>query len=485
LNRTETLGTSSGALTRGLGKGMVAGLDSLRAQEPALLAQGSIGPEQMTALRAAAYDTFRTSCPLGPQCQLSNYPQEIQTFFDAWISQELADLERKASLVSDQQQLDVMRLQAQQLSDDLNGAQSTARLLQTIPQLVVDDIGTLLVQKNTDDLVSVMVGELYPIVDLRVPSALKSFDPALLNQLVGIGSTHLDWTGDLQTWSSTIFNTSQDITSKMNLAMLDEPAPDDRIIMLGYPNPAGIDFITGAWPRVEAQRYTALWNALNDPTQSTITLQMLPSDIWSAAGGSDILPCSDATPVVTALDVYMVRPGQFEDYSGMVIPMKIGPNLEFPSVGLDKWYRLDNDDWLNQATDLQSGEATDVLTKFTAKTAATATPLYRVGNGLSPFTTFTLSKAPLVNVVNNVVPPAVNATELVFMVRVSSLVTSGLNLAPMCVPGGSSGLGSSPPSASGTPPPGGGGVQQPPAGPRPPGGGGNPVTPGDPPPSGA
>ena len=441
INQTQPLGS----ITVQLGKGMSKALSDLRAQEPALLAQGRIGPEQMTSLRANAYDDLRTSCSdtNGSNCSLSFYPPQIQTFFDTWISKELANIERKADLLSNQRQLEVLRLQGKQLSDDLNSAQSQARLLLLVPDVILKDLATHVLQTSTRNVLNLMIGELFPIIDLRAPGTLSDalLDPSFLDQLVGRGSLqHLDWSGDLTVWISTAASATSNITQALQHTINNQVTPVDGFIALGFFNPnyvapPGVQATPGSWNHVSPQRAKAVWDAFADSTKTTFSIQLLPSDIWSASGGTDVLVCSEATPVITAFEVYMVRPGQFENYEPLQLPMQIDGNLEFPSVSQDKFYRLSNPDWLNQGIQVQSGEAegtNGMLSLVSAKMSGTATPLYRAGNGLSPFTKFDITIGGLITQPNGKNPPVVNASELVLVFRVQSRNVAGLHLAPMC-----------------------------------------------------
>ncbi|HEY2029747.1 MAG TPA: hypothetical protein VGH20_11125 [Myxococcales bacterium] len=432
LTVTAVQTTPFGATAQALGKGMSTALSNLRSQMPALLAQGVIGPEQMTALRAAAYDTLRTSCnATGANCTLSFYPPEIQTFFDGWIAQELAHLERASQLQADQRQFAVMQLQAKQLADDLNGAQAAARLYQTIPDHILADLGTELLQSDSQELRDVMVSEVFPIVDLKYPGALAVFDSSVLGQLVGVGTLpHLDWAGDLTTWSRAVASTTTEITNKVTQTVLNQPPPVDAILALGFPNPANPS-LSGGWTQVSALRAQDLWNQLNDPTSNLLALQMLPTDIWQASGGTDALLCSDSLPVITAMEVFMVRPGLPDKYQGVRMPMVLDNNMHFYAQGADKVYRLENSDWLSQGIEIQAGEATDAFTDFAQKSASTASPLYVAGNGLSPFTKFTIDKTQLVSQPAGVPAPVSGASELVVFFRVSAR-NSPVHLTPMC-----------------------------------------------------
>jgi hypothetical protein len=427
-----------------LGKGMAVSLDRLRNRVPALLEQGRIGPEQMSQLRAQGFDDLRTACvddPTQPptNCALSFYPPELQTFFSSWISKELANLERKADLRSDLRQLDIHALEAKQLADDLNNAQDQARLLQLEPGWILEDLGTHLLQEKTRKLLNQMIGEVYPIVDLRAPLTLNSdsLDTESLAELVGLGSfTQLDWTSDLADWSTVAASLSNNIAQTVHDTLFSQSLTD-TIIAVGFPNPDYPLPLAGSWNRVSPERAAAVWTSINDPAQTFFSVHLLPSDIWRPLGGTDVLACSTVTPVITAMEVYMVRPSMVDGYGGRSLPMQIDGNLEFPSPSVDKIYRLDNAEWLGQQIAVRSNPQAlvgdDALQQDAAALMGDNVGLpYRVGNGLSPFTTFDIGTGALSQSLAGEVPPAVGASELVLIFRVQARNGAALNLAPMC-----------------------------------------------------
>jgi hypothetical protein len=281
-----------------------------------------------------------------------------------------------------------------------------------------------------------MIADLYPIIDLKQPATLAALDTSILNQLLG-GST-TDWTGGLDTWTTATINASNNIVARLRDSLGNSPPQNDLIVALGFPNPVNPPQ-AGQWQRVTPERANTLWTAIAAKAPFA-TISVEPSDLFDVLpGASNVLFCNDAVPVITAMAIYMVRPGLQEAFPGRFVPFAIDDNLNFPDAAQLKNYQLDNADWLNQQIAVLTGEAEDTLqggvglqARFSAFTSESATPLYRAGNGLSPFTKFDINLAGITSSPFGGPAPADNATELVLALRVLARNVSGIHLAPMC-----------------------------------------------------
>jgi len=427
-----------GSLAKQLGNGMAQALTDLRAQQSLLLEQGRVGPQQMQFLRDQAFQDLSAACTTNPPCPLSAYPAEVLKFFETWVDKELATLERKVDVKSLERQIVLLDLQNQALSDDFNNAQGQARLLRLLPDWTLKDLDSQLpdLVKNTQSLLQLMIADLYPITDLKQPATLQGLDAATLNPLLGGPTT--DWTGGLDTWTTATINASNNIVAKLRDALANSPPQNDLIVAVGFPNPANPPQ-AGQWQRVQPERARALWSSIA-AKDAFATVSIQPSDIYDVLpGASNVLFCNVSAPVITAMAVYMVRPSAQEFFGGRFVPLAIDNNLNFPDAGQLKNYRLDNADWLNQQMAVLTGEAEDSQSgtigmqhQFAAFAADTATPLYRVGNGLSPFTKFDIHLDGITTSPFGGPAPADGATELVLVFRVQARNVSGIHLAPMC-----------------------------------------------------
>jgi hypothetical protein len=424
-----------GTVAAQLGQGMATALADLRDQQGLLLEQGRVGPQQMTELRDQAFVDLVLAC--GTNCSgVSYYPPEVLRLFEAWVSKSLATIERKVDARALEREIALIELQHAALAHDYKNLNDQARLLALIPTWLLKDLGTHILESNTQSLLDLLVADLYPIIDLRQPTTLQNVDPTLLNVLLGSqpDSTGqlLDWTGNLVSWANAAASASDNVVARLQDALLNSPPLNDRLLILGIPNPA-FPVRTGNWQQVTPERAQAVWDAIA-AAAPLVSVPLYVTDLYSMVAGSthDML-CNEAEPVITAVGLYMIRPGSFEQYSGLTIPVSADRNVHFTDVGVVKGYRIDNDDWLSLGARLMSGSETvsTIEADLVRLMADSATPLYRVGNGLSPFTQLDIA-LPGITSAPSGPPPALGASELLIAFRAATRQVASVHLQPMC-----------------------------------------------------
>jgi len=438
LDRLRPFGSISGAL----GQAMAKALTDLREQEAALLQQGRVGPQQMASLRDQAYVDLLAAC--GNACagaaNYNYYPAAVLKVFESWLSSELAIIEAKTAARATERELELLVLADAALAHDLANLKDSARLLTLVSTWVLKDLDTHMLQSTTQHLMDTLMADLYPIIDIRQPGTLKTLDPLLLKILLGsapyipqgqVTGYVLDWTGNLHDWTGALANASNNIVARLR-DQLRDTLFNDRIVAVGIPNPYDVPIGgRGNWQAVSWTQALTVWDAINAGEKS-VTISLGPTDLYrSVAGATDVLPCSDAEPVITAMMLYMVRSSTGDPYSGLTVDFAVDRTLPFATVGGEKFYRIENDDWRFQALGIAAGNSTDMLQAVKAYMADMATPVYRVANGLSPFTDFDISIANLVSAPDGN-PPAATATELVLVFRVQSRNVASVRLPPVC-----------------------------------------------------
>jgi hypothetical protein len=437
---------SIGTVSEPLGKGMATALGHLRDQQAVLLEQGSVGPQQMQALYELAYADLRAAC--GTNCSdLSYYPADLLKFFGTWVSKELATIEQKVEARALERQVVLTGMQTAALANDIQNLNEQARLLRLIPTWLLKDLDTELLQSSTQSLLELLVADLYPIVDLRAPATLQTLDQSLLSALLGPTLTLVrdagdagDWTGSLVDWSDAAVEVSKNIVERLEEAQGDSLI-NDRIVLVGIPNPRAATH-DGNWQRVAPERARVIWDDIANK-KKFITVGIEPSDLYPLESGANHhLYCSEAVPVITAMAIYMVRPGATEVFAGQRAEISVDRQLKYPDVGVLKSYRIDNDNWLNQSVAVLAGDwggsslegPTGPEAAVARLTADTATPLYRTMNGLSPFTHFDISLDGIAAVKSGPAP-ADSASEMVIAFRLQTRNSSKLKLDPMCPDG--------------------------------------------------
>lgn len=444
--------TPFGSVAQELGNAMGTALTQLRARQGLLIEQGRVGPHQMAELRDMAYVSLTKACGVG--CSLmSHYPAEVLRLFDAWISKELASIERKVDARTVSRELLLIQLDHAALANDLGKAGEQARLLRLIPTWILKDLGTQLMQEKARVLLDQLVGDLYPIVDLRTPGVLDALagnvvarcalDALLGKQPIGCPVAP-DWTGDVVDWSQKAADAAGAILGAVIPFEARLPALQDRIIALGIPDPAlGSSPPSGRWQRVSPERAAVVWDALRAARAAApsgpnpfVSISVEPTDLYPMYWWStDVLGCSDATPLITGMAIFMVRPtvDGGPDFAGLYTPVSVGPNLVFPAAKELKNYRVDNPDWLSQFVRVTAGQPNELDHRAGLVLGDTATPRERAGFGLSPFAKFDISLGAIAHAPTYPAPMD-DATEMVIVFRVLAANVSSESrvLQPMC-----------------------------------------------------
>src|SRR6266496_1872154 len=265
----------------------------------------------------------------GTSCSgVSYYPPELLKFFDAWVSKELATIERKVDARTLERELVMSELQDAALAHDVQNLNDQARLLTLIPTWLLRDLDTQILQSNTQSLLALLIADLYPIIDIKQPATLQNLDSNLLNALLGPPQ---DWTGNLVDWTNAAALASNNIVARLRDSLGNSPPLNDRILALGIPNPLAPTPLPGRWQRVTPERAQAVWDAIA-ARAPFVSISIGPSDLYSMYPWStDVMLCNESVPVITAMAIYMVRPlTDGTEFPGLYVPVSIDRNLSFP-----------------------------------------------------------------------------------------------------------------------------------------------------------
>lgn len=427
--------TPTGTLVKNLGQGMGAALADLRSKQGFLLEQGRIGPQQMAELKSAAYTKLVSACGESRCTSFSYYPEALRTFFETWLDKELAALERRVDVRTIERQLELIRIQLAGLANDLENAEDQAGLLVLIPTWLLKDLDTVLLEANTTQLLNIMLGDVHPIVEIKYPSTFERIDAAQLGRM-----TSLDWTSNLvDSWAPLAADLASNILTELGTARAGEVDGQfkEAFLALGIPrDPANP-------PRTNLQRMAAeqaakVWTAI-DNQEPSVSITISPSDLYSKGSSfRDVLSCYQAAPVITAMALYLVRPGDAGDnpFSGLGSDVSINPIARFPDIGGEKDYRIAVDGLLHPRVPILTGNVSiEVMNDTFAENAdESANPRNLAGNGISPFTQFDIQLGPIWDKGVETKAPADGAVEMVLMFRVRYRETNYLSLAPMCPP---------------------------------------------------
>jgi hypothetical protein len=139
------------------------------------------------------------------------------------------------------------------------------------------------------------------------------------------------------------------------------------------------------WRSVDLERAQEVWSAFAAGAPATFTVT--PQDLYDPHGGSGLLTCYDAAPVVQNMALYVVHQNGFElDKLASRPALTIGAQLDFPTAAGELQYALADSDWLFTGISLLGGYENAAI-------ADTMSTKSSVGQGLSPFTSFTIDFA--------------------------------------------------------------------------------------------
>ena len=146
------------------------------------------------------------------------------------------------------------------------------------------------------------------------------------------------------------------------------------------------------------------------------------------------MTCQSAVPIITSMAVLFagtIFPGADTLNGSMpVATLRMSPAFATPTIGGMEYYRVDDPAWLPGTIPVAYAQKGNELGAFATRTAA-----LKVGNGLSPFTDFTIDlntndpSRPKWQL-----PPAVDEVMLVLTVQWTNVPAPGLTWLPQCMP---------------------------------------------------
>jgi hypothetical protein len=181
-------GQSASVAAQNLARTMGSILASLRTQRDLYVAQGSVSATELTQLQNSAQDQLRAAC----NCNLSAFPDEVRGMFDAWLSSELAAIERATRIVAASRALDSLTLRLRALEGDLAGAQNASRLLSLLTIWELAHLAYPQLRGYADLLLELSNDEILPIMRILYPQALATLRATQMAQVEAVRT--LDWT---------------------------------------------------------------------------------------------------------------------------------------------------------------------------------------------------------------------------------------------------------------------------------------------------
>jgi hypothetical protein len=385
--------TPAGVHAETLAAAMQAALADLRQRTDELATRGSPTPGELGALRAQAYAHLATAHGE----DLARYPSVLRGYFDAWIERALASLERRALMHEIERAMALTAIELRSAADDLAQAGERARLVQLLPTWRLRNLSAHAIERELGELLDLTERHLYPVLYLRYPSALdalRTSHTAALDALLAA-----DFTAPVDETAARVRDLARALERVLATAEIGARAESPVYVAVAFPRPGAAEQggITPApeasrWRTVDPARSAQVWDQLH--IAGTVAFAVTPQDLYAASGGFGQLLCFETVPVIESMALFAV----FEDLaqanelnaSHLRAPASIDPWLTFPDGRGPHTYRMANGDWLPLAPRLLFGRDDQALAVFHTWAAEG-----RVGNGLSPLSTFTMDLSAL------------------------------------------------------------------------------------------
>ncbi|WP_224248002.1 hypothetical protein [Hyalangium gracile] len=420
----------AGQAAKALGKAMAQSMTDLRAATSAAVSQGRVTSSELSALRDAAsarlLTAFSQECP---GCQVSDMPPVFTALFNAHVSKELARLERLLQIHAVERALRTMMLDFQFLRDDLAAGEEKARLLRLLPLWNLRNLDGLMMREGLRSLTTLVTDYLYPVMDLRYPTAIASLKTApALDTLV-----RANWSADFPTLTTLAINAVSTIETKLADARLNDPTESHTLVALSFPRPNINNSNVSPWRKADSERSEALWAAL--ASQGKFTLKLTPEDLYTAVGGaSGLMQCNEGTPLLKTMAFFLVRPNQpsNDSLNSQMKRASVAWSDSFAFTGetVTKTYTMIDPLWLTGSPRILFGNGAQALERFELhETSKPEANQNITGDGLSPFGAMQVDMSDFFQQAPN---PLDAATELVVMLKVDKRAVLDVSQPQVC-----------------------------------------------------
>ncbi|WP_437779220.1 hypothetical protein [Sorangium sp. So ce1097] len=378
-----------GAAAEALGQAMAQAIAELRSSVPAKLAQGRISASELGALRDAArlklVTAFGETCP---GCEASQMPAVFHSLFEAFVSKELARVERLVQIYTLERAMESLLLEFQFLRDDLASGEEKARLLDLIPLWSLRNLDGQRLRESMRSLSGLVTDYLYPVMDLRYPTAIASVrNHAALTRLV-----RANWSTPFPDLSALALDAVGSIKTALANARTSDPLPSYTSIALSFPRPDAVSrgVELSSLRKADSERSEAIWTGLL--STGTLSVTITPEDLYALSGGEGQLTCFDGTPILHTMAIYLARPNAFDNDSlnGRVrrVPAAWASRFAFTGEDVTKTYTMDNPLFLVGSPRVLYGNPNEALSTFAREETLKPENNQNIaGDGLSPFGT--------------------------------------------------------------------------------------------------
>ncbi len=391
-------GQSVAAASLTLATAMADVLARLTVEASLYVAQGSVTGAELAALQVAAYDQLRVGCP---DCNLAAN-EEVRAMFDAWLSAQLASIERKTRIASAQRELDRLVLRLAALASDAAGSADSQRLLTLLTTWQLQHLGYHQLHEQAALVLDYGNSYVLPMLTLRYPQALAMLRGSSTAAINGLRTA--DWTLPYDELAVRLEVLAGAVAVRLDEAVLvgeDSMAP----IMVRFPKPdhvaapGDIDFnvadparLADVWESCAPVKLVRDRDGVEIPGSNDYCLKpqpvftVSPEDLYADHEAGQLF-CSEAAPIVRAMAFFAANQGHSGNDNWNRVPrrrfVKPSQDVMFTTEQGVFGYRVERPTGIGVR--VLAGRAEDVWTAFQDHALAD-----RDVDGRSPFGTFSV-----------------------------------------------------------------------------------------------
>jgi hypothetical protein len=367
----------------------------LRAQVPAFQERQALMPSELAALRSGAFLTLQQE--LGDALRVDELPSPLRHFFDAFLDKELVRLERAVEIAALERAMRLAMLELRTLDAELRANAGRSRMNALLARWNLERMQSASLRRRMGDLTTVARTYFVPMLEIWYPqtyAALTGRTPVAA-QLDALLYMNLD--ASLGDRALAVREAMDGVVDAFLRAPLGRKLPGERaIVAVSLAGPNAASWESSPHRPLDEGRAANLWAAIDGAGRGNV--QLYPEDLYSPSGlaYSGQLACSESTPVIHRMALYVVRPGAADNDARNLrrlwFPAAAGRAQVYAHEAGPQSYRLENDDFLSFMIPVIYGEPSDALQRFAAS-GSWARPV-----GISPFGRLTFDMRQLAHI---------------------------------------------------------------------------------------
>jgi hypothetical protein len=370
---------------RALAEVMADVLANLESAKATYVAQGSVTATELAALHDSAYDRLLATCGA---CTLANFPEQVRTMFEAWLSARLAAIERQTRIAAAERALDRLVLRLAALQEDLAGSAESSRLNALMTTWQLGNVAFHQLRSKMDVLLEIGNDYVLPMLKTRYPQAISFLRDSSSAEIDTVRT--LDWTRPFDELAQAFDGLASAVETRIQQARVSGGQASAAVLVAfpkpGQPRPP----ITGAVVAAP-DRLSAVWEPCGGDycLRQHPVFTIAPEDVYGRLGIG--LGCGEAAPVVHSLAVFAANSGSTTNAAWNATPRTFdifrAADVSFPAETGILGYRTGDPRGAQTSSRVRSlaGVGTDAWTTFSTFALSD-----HGSEGTSPFSSFAL-----------------------------------------------------------------------------------------------